>query len=194
MTKLKYLQFIIAFPLLAGCTSSNIVSKALPSNPTNYVFKVKIEQANRLLKKWILFYSTMKFGVDEIRYNGDGNFNIWSGEAKMALHSETIKNDVWMTISVDSSDTYFNKKGKPFEYVMECLAHFTYIDDSTTKLEILPLNAKVHICDALFPSPPHFGHTPIYRKVKPTTIEEYKILQCFGKGLGVINEMPGLKL
>lgn len=61
-------------------------------------------------------------------------------------------------------------------------------------MEIKVLNAKVHLRDQLLPSPPHFVNNPIYKEVEPTTIEEYKILQCVGKGLGVIAQMPPLKL
>jgi hypothetical protein len=194
MTKTKYLIFAIMVSSITGCRSSKIVSRALPDNPTSYIFKVKIDQSNKLLKKWMHFYSTMKFGVNELYYVGDGYYDIWASRAKGSLRSENNIHDVWMTIEVDSSDIYFDKKGRPLEYTMECLAHFTPIDDSTAKLVILPLDAKVHIRDALLPSPPHFGNTSIYKKVKPTTIEEYRILQCFGKGLGVMNEMPELKL
>ncbi len=77
---------------------------------------------------------------------------------------------------------------------MECIAHFIAIDNNTIKAEIEVLNAKVHVLDRLLPSLPHFANNPVYQEVKPTTIEEYKILQCFGKGLGVINQMPALQL
>ena len=98
-----------------------------------------------------------------------------------------------MEITVDSSDIYFNKKGKPLKYLMECVAHFTAIDSNTTKVEIKVLNAKVHIRNKLLPSPPHFINNPVYKNVMPTTIEEYKILQSFGLFLGVLDKMPQLK-
>ncbi len=75
---------------------------------------------------------------------------------------------------------------------MECIAHFTAIDSNTTKVEIEVLNAKIHVRNELLGTPPHFVNNPIYRAIKSTTIEEYKILQCFGKELEIIKEMPNL--
>jgi hypothetical protein len=61
-----------------------------------------------------------------------------------------------------------------------------------TRVEIQVFTSQVHVRDRLLPSPPHFVNNPIYRKVPPTTIEEYTILQCFGKALGVFDQMPPL--
>jgi hypothetical protein len=195
MSRKKSIILLMLIALLTcACHSSKVLSKELPDNPTNYMYHIKIDSANKFLKKFILYCSTMKFGADEIRFNGDGYYSIWSNEAKSALKGEEYKYDVWMIVKVDSSDVYYNKNGKPLEYILECRAHFTSIDGNDTKLEIQVLNAKVHVRDALLPSAPHFVNDPIYKNVKPTTIEEYKILQCFGKGLGVIDKMPTLKL
>jgi hypothetical protein len=192
---LKYLRLIIALSLFTCCSSPRIVSRALPDNLTSYVFKVKIENANILFKKfYFTYHNNFGFYLDDIFFNGDSLNRIWSDIARATLKNEANKYDVCFELIEDSSLIYSNKKGKPFEYLMAGIAHFTFIDENTTKLEIQVLNAKVHIRDALLPSPPHFGHTPIYKQVKPTTIEEYKILQCFGMGLKVFNEMPVLKL
>ncbi len=195
--KSRKINLLLIFVLAScvGCRSQKIVSKPLPNNPTSYVFNVKIEGIGKLFEHYCYsknYDST--FHLNNVYYYGTWKRSSWEEAAKIALAGDTHKNDVYMELIEGASDIYFNKKGRPLKYVMECLAHFTAIDSNTTKMEIKVLNAKVHLRDRFLPSSPHFVNNPVYKAVQPTTIEEYKILQCFGKGLGVINQMPALKL
>jgi hypothetical protein len=174
--------------------SQKITSKSLPNNPTSYIFKIKVEEARFTLEKSYYEFGGLSLYIHDIYYRGKWKRSSWPDVARNALSGDANKNDVWMQVSVDSSDVYFNKKGKPLGYEMECLVHFTAIDSTHTKMEIKVLNAKVHVRDRLLPSPPHFENNPVYKTVKPTTIEEYKILQCMGKELGVFDRMPPLRL
>jgi hypothetical protein len=99
-----------------------------------------------------------------------------------------------MRVAVDSSDIYFKRKRKPFSYEMVCVAHFTTVDSATVKLEIQVLDSKIQVGTKLLPGLPHFVRDGVYKSVKPTTIEEYKIIQCLGRELHVINQMPALKI
>jgi hypothetical protein len=195
----KYINIKIVFFsfFICGlsCSSQKLISKDFPNNPISYTFKMKIENPGFFLEKYVRRFNTLKFFIHDIFYNGSSRkVNEWPDAVKNSLSGEANKNDIWMQLTVDSSDIYFNKKGKPFEYLMECVAHFTAIDSNTTRIEIIVLNAKIHLRNRLLPSPPHFVKNPVYKKVKPTTIEEYKILQSIGKWLEVIDLMPKLKL
>lgn len=193
--KIKKVAIFLLFILVtsSSCGSQNVISKGLSNNPTSYIFKINIHDACVLLEKSCNRNSSFKFNIRDLYYHHTSKKSSWPQAAKTALAGEAHKYDAWMKITVDSSDIYFNKKGQPLEYLMECNAHFTSIDSNTTRMEIKVLNAKIRLRDQLLPSPPHFVNNPVYKAVKPTTIEEYKILQCFGKGLGVINQMPALK-
>jgi hypothetical protein len=188
--------FLLWFLVCAtGCRPKRILSKILPNNPTGYIFKIKAVDARFVLAKNLHKYSSLKFHVLEDIYRSSfEKVRLWPTAAKKALFVEANKDNVWMRVSVDSSDVYFNNKNKPLEYEMECLVHFTAINETTTKMEIKVLTSKVHLRDRLLPSPPHFVNNPVYKNVTPTTIEEYKILQCMGKELGVIDQMPPLRL
>lgn len=194
---MRLLALIIVFCstfCAANCTSQKIICKKIPTNATSYIFDIKIEDARFAVEKSC--YGNIDCGLNthDVYYQGTWKKSGWPQAAKTALEGETHKYDVWMELTVDSSSIYFNKKGKPLKYLLECLLHFTSVNSKTTKMEIQVLNSKVHIRDQLLPSPPHFVNNPVYKNVKPTTIEEYKILQCFGKGLGVFDQMPHLKL
>ncbi|HTD99340.1 MAG TPA: hypothetical protein VK668_08625 [Mucilaginibacter sp.] len=178
----------------ASCYSQKVISKPLPENPISYIFEVKIKDAPSFLEKGYYKYGGVNLFIHDIYYWGTWKTGRWPEIATKVLAGELNKYDVYMQVSVDSSNTYFNKKGKPFEYEMECVAHFTTIDSNNTKMEIKVLSSKVHLRNALLPSPPHFVNNPIYKNVKPTTIEEYKIIQCLGKALGISEQMPALKL
>ena len=57
MVKIKYLHLLIILTLLAGgCSSSKVVSKVLPDNPTSYVFKIRIDSAGSLSEKFYYKY------------------------------------------------------------------------------------------------------------------------------------------
>jgi hypothetical protein len=190
------LVLLFLFFCVTDCSSQKIISKGFHDNLTSYNFKIKVEDARFVLAKNLYKYSSLKFHVlDDIYYRSSfEKVRFWPTAARNALFIEANKNDVWMRVSVDSSDVYFNKENKPFEYEMECIVHFTAINETTTKMEIKVLTSKVHIRDQLLPSPPHFVNNPVYKNVKPTTIESYKIIQCMGKELGVIDQMPLLRL
>ena len=176
------------------CTAQRIISKEFPDNPTSYMFKIKIDDARFALERGIFKYSDLKFEIKDIYDNGTWKRTYWPEEVKDALSKEVNKYDVWMSIAVDSSDIYFKNKKRSFGYEMVCIAHFTPIDSNTIKIEIKVLDSKVNIGTKLLPSLPHFVRGPVYKSVKPTTIEEYKIIQCLGRELGVVKQMPILKI
>jgi hypothetical protein len=195
--KVKNISLFLLFFFVCGtgCDAQKVISKPLPNNPTSYIFKIKIADARFVLEKSLNKYGSLNLHIHDIYYQSTSKpLRWWPETAKKALAGEENKADVYMQVSVDSSAIYFDKKAKPFGYEMECVAHFTKIDSNTTKMEIRVLTAKVHLRDRLLPSPPHFVNNPVYKTVIPTTIEEYKILQCLGRALGVFNQMPVLKI
>lgn len=120
-----FLLFFLA--CCVSCSSQKIISKSLPNNPTSYIFKIKIEDVRVVLEKNCNRNSSSKFNVRDIYYHGTWKKSSWPEAAKTALAGDDKKYDVWMRVTMDSSDIYFNKKGKPLKYLMECTAHFTAI-------------------------------------------------------------------
>lgn len=179
--------------LIVGCTSRKVLTSSFPRNPTSYLFNVKADSARFLFaKNYWKYHGALKFDLREMDYHGDDKQRLWQEDAQKVLVGEENKNDMWMWLYADSSTVYRTKNGKSLPYWMKCKAHFEQVNDYQTKMEIVVYSASVEVGEQLLPSPPHFVNNPIFREVKPTTVEEYKILLCFGKGLGVAEQMPPL--
>jgi hypothetical protein len=99
----------------------------------------------------------------------------------------------YMVVSVDSSTIYQRSDGKPLPYSAECRLHFIPIEKHKAEVSVEVLSAWVTLGKKRLPSIPHFVQNDKVQYVKPTTIEEYKLLLCFGKGLGIADQMPALK-
>lgn len=158
------------------------------------MFNVKADTARFLfVKNYWKYHGSLQFDLEDMAYHGDNYQRLWQADAQNALVGDENKNDIWMWLHTDSSTVYSNKNGKPLPYWMKCKAHFEQVNDHQTKMEIVVYSASVEVGQHLLPSAPHFVNNPIFRDVKPTTVEEYKILLCFGKALDVAEQMPPLR-
>jgi len=85
----------------------------------------------------------------------------------------------------------YKKFWKSLEYSAEFQLHFTSINKNETKIEVITHNPEVLYWGFdIF----NTGHSYInFKKVKPTTIEEYEILLRIGNLAGE-KDMPSLKL
>jgi hypothetical protein len=180
--------------ILISCASRKVFTSPFQQNPTSYLFNVKADSARFLfVRNYWKYHGSLKFDLREMDYYGDDKQCLWQEDAQKALLGEENKNDIWMRLYTDSSTVYRNKYGKPLPYWMKCKARFEQVDDQQTRMEIIVSSAYVEAGESLLPSPPHFVNNPVFKEVKPTTVEEYKILLCFGKALGVAEQMPPLK-
>lgn len=192
MRPVRYFAFIL---LLVGCASRKVFTSPAPQNPTSYLFNVKADSARFLFaNNYWKYHGSLKFDLREMDYHGDNKHGLWQEGAQKALRGKENKNDIWMWLYTDSSSVYSNKEGKPLPYWMKCKAHLEQVGDQQTRMEIVVYSASVMVGESLLPGPPHFVNNPIFKDVKSTTVEEYKILLCFGKSLGVTEQMPPLKL
>jgi len=89
------------------------------------------------------------------------------------------------------SDVYY-KKNMPLLYSASFHLHFEQIDADMTKIKVYVLEPKVAVGEEILAQiiiPSHAGYS--WKSVKPTTIEEYKILLRIGKVVG--EKMPPLR-
>jgi hypothetical protein len=49
--RIYFLVFTVMLLFFSSCFSQKLISKPLPNNPTSYIFKIKIEDAARILEK-----------------------------------------------------------------------------------------------------------------------------------------------
>ncbi|RYE56468.1 MAG: hypothetical protein EOP48_07950 [Sphingobacteriales bacterium] len=192
---MRLFYFFILILVLVSCSSRKVLSNSNSQNPTAYIFNINVDSARFVFaNSYWKYHNELRFDLREINYHGDGKERLWTDRAQTALQGEAYKHDVWMQLSVDSSSVYKDEEGKPLSYLMECKAHFEPVGSHQTRMEIQVLSAKVAVGKKLLPSTPHFGNSDILKEVKPTTVEEYKLLLCLGKELGVAAQMPPLKI
>ncbi len=197
MMKTKYCFLLLTIISVFGCASRKFYASTFPANPTAYVFPIRIDSVGKVFKKYYFkHHNDLNFGLEGISFQGDGySKSHWEDLMKEypSLPGEENKYDIWMRLTTDSSTVYYGKNSRKPEYTMECKAHCEAVDSNHTKMSIQVYSAKINVGTEWLPSPPHFVNNSIYREVKPTTVEAYKILLCFGRGLGIDKQMPALK-
>jgi hypothetical protein len=115
----------------------------------------------------------------------DSIFNLKENSKDLILSTANSKH-----ATLGYSDVYFIGK-KPLLYKAEFHLHFERINSTTTKIKINTLNPRVIVGKQVVTLASHRGYK--YKKVEPTTIEEYKILLRIGKIAGE-KKMPFINL
>jgi hypothetical protein len=178
---------------LIGCTSAKITSRAFPFNPVAYTFDLDIDSARTLFRNsYFRYHNAMGFDLQwkDFEESVKGSS---SGERRVVQQRSNGELTAYMILTVDSSIIYQRSDGKALPYWMECRMHFVPIEKHKVEIVIEVLSAWVILGKQLLPGAPHFVKNDKIRNVVPTTIEEYKLLLCFGKGLGIYEQMPVLK-
>ena len=178
---------------LVGCTTAKLTSKTFPSNPVSYTFNVNIDSARMLFRDYYFrYHNSMGFDLRFTDFQENGKSST-PDDSKGNVQRQNGELTAYMVVSVDSSTVYQRSDGKALPYSAECRLHFIPVEKHKVEVSVEVLSAWVALGKQLLPSIPHFVHNDKVRYVKPTTIEEYKLLLCFGKGLGIADQMPALK-
>jgi hypothetical protein len=119
--------------------------------------------------------------------------NSTSNNSKGQIQLRNSELTAYVVVTVDSSTIYQRSNGKALPYAADCRLYFIPVEKHKVEISVVVLSAWVALGKQLLPSLPHFVHNERVWYVKPTTIEEYKLLLCFGKGLGIADQMPALK-
>jgi len=191
----------------ANCyPSSSQTMKVAPQNPTSYTFMFNIREVRDAIMKEFLKLPGYRY----MKLDYVGKDVILSETAKEIFQSKDNQNDFYLGYSgsIGESKIYFSNKmfkssgpgrakvnkGEPLDYYAEFHLHLESIDSTHIRVEIFTINPRVVVGEKLLPSFPHFGSNPKIKSVQRSTIEEYEILLRIGKGLGVDDKMPKIKL
>ena len=203
MTKKELLQ-CSAFLVIILCDSCiGFRTKHLKEkNPTSYVFHVPLTVISERIEKD--FEKDRSTTINGLRSVQEISRKQWSvQDANCSYNSEKVekifekprnKLDLYLTPSGSSIINYSNvylKFWKSLEYYAEFQLHFEPINENETKITVITHDPEVLYWGfEIF----NTGHAYVnFKKVEPTTIEEYEILLRIGK-LAEEKDMPPLKL
>lgn len=210
MTNIRILRFgcltVIIFVTLTIILCNSYVglrTKRLEEkNSTSYVFHIPI---NRL--KDLIIYDFSKDrskDINDLRSVQEISKKQWiikdvhnfnNIEKYQKIFEKPENNlDLYLSPSNNPAVSYskvYKKFWKSLEYNAEFQLHFKSINENETKIEVIAHNSEVlYFGFDIFGT----GHSYVnFKKVGPTTIEEYEILLRIGKLVGE-KDMPPLKL
>lgn len=189
---------IILFNSCIGFRSKSIEEK----NPTSYIFHMPLT----VLKERIVkdFTTDRSKDINDLRGIQEISRKQWIikdiynfnniEKYKRIFEKPENKIDLYLSPTGNPAVSYskvYKKFWKSLEYNAEFQLHFTPINENETKIEVITHNPEVlYFGFDIF----NTGHSYVnYKKVKPTTIEEYEILLRIGNLVGE-KDMPPLKL
>lgn len=168
-------ESIAVFLLLAfSCTLPERLQLAR-ENPTSYIFVASRDAVKQtIISKFdhgelnlSLFYWNSRFSKIRPEYFKDS----------------VNKEDFYLDSTIPNKSHQYRKRGKGLDYVVAFQLKFISIDSTRTEVKVITLNPHVAVGKKLLPALPHLVRGDAYRKVKPSTIEEYEILLRIGRAL-----------
>jgi hypothetical protein len=160
----------------------SVTTKKLSNpNPTSFVFTASVADVHRVLKD----HAVRCCGEVELKENAVFSRSI--------LNMPGNENDAYIHNfhePIGPSSVYFSGTN-PLLYICEFHLHIVQKTATETQVTVIPQNSEV--IDGQSWWGPHGPPANIYKDVKPTTIEEYKILLELGAALGTV-KMPQLLL
>jgi len=176
--------------LLIATSCSCYHEKLFPSskNPKEFIYQKNIYELKNIIKNE--FESDLNPDIEDIFYRKMRAYTINYQFGLDSIFEKTEnKNDIVLSYDFSNrpilgySDVYFKGK-RPLLYDANGFhLHLSAIDNLSTKVEVTVIMPRVVIGNQIFYIPSHRGWR--YKKVTPTTIEEYKILYRIGKVLGI---------
>lgn len=170
-------------------------------NPTSYVFHAPIDQLRNLIVYDFFKDRSKKTDIDDFieisRKQWDvGDANCSHNYEKVEKIFEKPGNKLDLYLSpvgspIISHSKVYKKFWKSLEYFAEFQLHFEPINEAETKITVITYDPEVLYWGfEIF----NTGHAYVnFKKVEPTTIEEFEILLRIGKLVGE-KDMPPLKL
>jgi hypothetical protein len=180
--------------LLDGCSLSSshtIFIKALPTqNPRSWVFEASVEKVSAAVSehKHHLLYD----------WSAETSRDVIFDLSAKVLAEPGNKNDAYLYCPSGEytklSEVYFGGDRKACQYGADFHVHLTRLTATKTKVEVCALRPFVYLGEEETTASPFYMHRRgIFVKAKPTSIEEYMILQNIGRALAATN-MPALVL
>ena len=189
------LVFLPFFYLSCGVKKHSFIGRV---NPTEYVFNMPLEELRILVIND--FENPANPDVEEIFSRGmrvipiTKYLNGLTDSVSYTFYQIKSVNDLVLQYPIGTysttlgySDVYY-KKNMPLLYSANFHLHFEQINLDKTKIKIYVINPKVAVGNQIICIPSHCGYR--WKKVEPTTIEEYKILLRIGKLAGEKNMPP----
>ncbi len=205
ITILSFILLIFAFGILAIILCNSDIGYRIKhleeKNTTSYVFHAPYDRLKEIIICDFSKDRSKDMNVSESVQEISNKQWIVKDEISLYLLylgdrvSEKLENkfDLYLTPSGTRLISYskvYKKFWWSLEYFAEFQLHFEPINEAETKITVI-----THAPEVLYSSSAVFsGHAYVdFKKVEPTTIEEYEILLRIGKLVGEIN-MPPLKL
>jgi len=156
--------------------------KLVIGNPTSYIFKSSLAEIQAALRK-----KGIQCCGKAVEFKDNALFS------ESILHSPDNENDAYIHNfhePIGTSAIYFSGEN-PLLYICEFQLHIVPISRGETRVTVIAHNPEVIAGLSWWGL--HGSPANIYKSVKPTSIEEYKILLELGSSLGAVN-MPPLLL
>ena len=161
-----------------GITTRKLVLR----NPTAYVFNSSLAEIQAALRKKVI-----KCCGTSIEFKDDALLS------KSILHSAGNENDAYIRNfhePIGASAIYFSG-ANPLLYICEFQLHIVSTSRGETRVTVIAHDPEVIAGLSWWGL--HGSPANIYKSVKPTSIEEYKILLELGSSLGAVNMPPLLQ-
>ena len=156
--------------------------KLVIGNPTSYIFESSLADIHEALRK-----NGVQCCGKAIEFKDNALFS------ESILRSPGNENDAYIHNfhePIGASAVYFSR-GTPLPYICEFHIHLVPISPRKTRVVLIAHNPEVIAGRSWWGL--HGSPANIYKNVKPTSIEEYKILLELGSSLGAA-DMPKLLL
>ena len=187
-----YISIVFVFCLLCCSASKYVQIDPKEKNPTEYVYP---------FSKDVIEKGIVKAFDTEDGYRYCQNQTVYFGKEPDRSRDALLSNSKFNTKDTlffylfnitCPSKVYFQKNGYSYTYTALFQFHIDSIDTNLTKVRIEVISPEVP-SGLRWHKLPHGVRTWKYKKVPPTTVEEYEILQILGNTLGV-KDMPEIKI
>lgn len=179
---------IVTLPLFAiVCVLSSCgdlkARQFAPRNPTSYVFERSLTEVRLAMER-----------AFRLRYYRDLNFVTYDNHRRLAdsiLNQSSNRFDgvlLHSTRTLGPSPVYVID-GEPVEYLASFHIHLVPIAEREIRADVRALNPEVIVGEVFTVH----GFAYRFRRVEPTSIEEYQILLVIGEQLDV-HDMPALRI
>jgi hypothetical protein len=153
--------------------------KLVTGNPTSYIFKSSLADVRAALRKKDVQCCGKAIEFKDNAFFSGSILGLPGNEKDAYIHN--------FHDPIGPSVIYFSGEN-PLLYICEFQLHIVPISPVETRVTVIAHDPEVIAGESWWG--PHGSPANIYKSVKPTSIEEYKILLELGSSLGAVNMPP----
>ena len=171
------------YRLLGSCNSNYILYSPSFKNPTTYIFNANIDEIKNIISS-----NFSKYNFNGMILRTLDNNNTFS---EAIFNNPNNKNDAYLYSHDLINSSIYYKDSKPLLYSVSFHIHLDSIDKNHTSVQVNSMHPEVIVGTKFGFSDNMKLRTADFRKVEPSTVEEYQILLIIGNSLKDRN-MPTL--